>query len=81
MIYSSQIRAARGLLNWSRDDLAAAAGLGLSTVQRMENGEGLARGHAANVWALQAALEAAGVVLLPADETGGPGVRLKDRPA
>ncbi|MEQ8327929.1 MAG: helix-turn-helix transcriptional regulator [Parvibaculum sp.] len=77
MIYSAQIRAARGLLDWSREELAAAAGLGLSTVQRMEKGDGPARGHAGNVWSLQAALEAAGVVLLPADETAGPGVRLK----
>lgn len=78
MIYSAQIRAARGLLDWNRRRLAEAAGLGISTVQRMENGEGLALGHAGNVWRLQAALEAAGVVFLPANEKGGAGVRLRD---
>ncbi|MDX5494025.1 MAG: helix-turn-helix domain-containing protein [Alphaproteobacteria bacterium] len=80
MIYSAQIRAARGLLDWNRDQLAQAAGIGLSTVQRMEKGEGLALGQAGNIWRLQAALEAAGIVFLPADASGGPGVRLKSSP-
>ncbi|MCW5726943.1 helix-turn-helix domain-containing protein [Parvibaculum sp.] len=76
MLYSAQIRAARGLLDWSRDELARRAGLGLSTVQRMERGAGIAQGHAGNLWRLQQTLEAAGVILLPADQSGGPGVRL-----
>ena len=70
MIYSAQIRAARGLLDWNRDQLAQAAGIGLSTVQRMEKGEGLALGQAGNIWRLQAALEAAGIVFLPAGYRG-----------
>lgn len=80
MIYSAQIRAARGLLDWNREQLAAAAGLGLSTVQRMERGDGLAQGHAGNLWRLQAALEAAGVVFLRGDHEVGPGVRLRTLP-
>jgi transcriptional regulator with XRE-family HTH domain len=80
VIYSAQIRAARGLLDWNRDQLAQAAGIGLSTVQRMEKGDGLALGQAGNIWRLQGALEAAGVVFLPAGEATGPGVRLKSPP-
>jgi transcriptional regulator with XRE-family HTH domain len=33
-----QVRAARALLNWSASDLARAAGVSLSTVQRTETG-------------------------------------------
>ncbi|WP_339831358.1 helix-turn-helix transcriptional regulator [uncultured Parvibaculum sp.] len=80
MLFSSQIRAARGLIEWSREDLARKAGLGLSTVQRMEKGAGLAQGTVANIWRLQQTLEAAGVVFVVADEAGGPGVRLKATP-
>ena len=80
MLFSSQIRAARGLIEWSREDLARKAGLGLSTVQRMEKGAGLAQGTVANIWRLQQTLEAAGVVFVVADEGGGPGVRLKLTP-
>lgn len=76
MLHSAQIRAARGLLGWSRDDLAAKAGLGLSTVQRMERGDGIAQGHAGNLWRLQQTLEAEGVIFVSADQVAGPGVRL-----
>ena len=80
MLFSSQIRAARGLIEWSREDLARKAGLGLSTVQRMEKGAGLAQGTVANIWRLQQTLEAAGVVFVVADEGGGPFGRLKLTP-
>lgn len=80
MLYSAQIRAARALLDWSRERLADAAGLGVSTVQRMEEGEGPANGHASNIWRLQSVLEEEGIVFLAADHAGGPGVRLSARP-
>ena len=56
---SAQCRAARGLLRLSRQDLAAAAGVGLNTVVRFETDGGpiLARNHAA----LVACFEARGV--------------------
>ncbi|GJE02460.1 PAS domain-containing protein [Methylobacterium isbiliense] len=50
------LRAARGLLGWSMNDLARASGLSLSTIRRMEDGaEGTARSRPAAVAALQSA--------------------------
>ena len=77
MVTASQIRAARALLGWSGVDLAQAAGLSLQTIRRMESELGPGRSAAANVDAVQGALETEGVVFLGADEAGGPGVRLR----
>lgn len=73
MVTSAQLRAARGLLNWTVRDLAEKSGVHRNTVTRMET-DATAPGHA--VAAMQAALEAAGVIFV--DENGqGPGVRLR----
>lgn len=76
MIYSAQIRAARGLLGWSQIELATAAGLGISTVKRMEASATLVQGNAGNIWRLQEVLVAAGVEFIAPDASAGPGVRL-----
>ena len=55
----AQIRAARALLDWSRPDLARAAGVAVRTVAGLERGEHAPR--AETVAALRSALEAAGV--------------------
>jgi transcriptional regulator with XRE-family HTH domain len=67
-------RAARGLLNWTRERLAAEAGVSFGTVNSYE----LHRRTPVprNLAAIKQALEAAGVEFLPSDN-GGPGVRLK----
>ena len=79
MMTAPQIRAARALLGWSQPALAKASGLSLPTIVRMESAVGPGRSSAANVEAVQRALENAGVMFLDADDTGavGPGVRLK----
>jgi transcriptional regulator with XRE-family HTH domain len=62
--------------------LAAASGLSLPTIQRMEGSEGVIRGNVDSLMKLIAALEAAGVELIGDDavsERGGRGVRLKAR--
>ena len=80
MIIVSQLRAARGLINWTQQELAAASSVALSTIRRMERSEGPIRGTAENVWKVQAALNDAGVIFIDAEEgVGGPGVRLKER--
>ena len=38
LIYAAQIRAARGLLNWSQGELAERAGVSKQSVTRIENG-------------------------------------------
>lgn len=80
MILVQQIRAARALLDWSQSELAKAASLGVATIRRMEAKEGLVRGSADSVWKIQKALETAGITFVPADDKGGPGVRLKENP-
>ena len=78
MITASQIRAARALVGLSQRDLASLARLGLATVKRIEASTEL-RGAADTYWKIQTALEEAGVEFIPADDTKGPGVRLKQR--
>ena len=67
---------ARAALEWTTTDLAQSAKVGISTVSRFETGQ--VTPIAANLTAMQSALEAAGVIFLAEGETvdGGPGVRL-----
>ena len=76
MILSEQIRAARALLGWEQKTLAERAGLGIATIKRMESSPGPVRGTAESVWAVQEALERAGIVFIHGAERKGPGVRL-----
>ena len=65
---------ARAALKWGVRDLRKHAGVAANTVSRFENGMGTT---VATLSQLQRALEEAGVVFIPADESGGPGIRLK----
>jgi len=63
-------------------DLAAASGLSLPTIQRMEASDGVIRGNVDSLMKLIAALDAAGVELInegAVSEKGGRGLRLKAR--
>ena len=71
-----QIKAARALLAWSQEDLAAAAGVSIPTVKRLEAADGLLGGRADTVQKLQNALVRAGVLIIK-ENGGGPGVRLR----
>ena len=79
MLTAAQIRAARALLGWSQPALAKESGVSLPTIVRMESPLGPGRSSAANVDAVQRALERAGVLFLEADDANavGPGLRLK----
>ena len=75
-----QIKAARSLLGWSQDDLAAASGISKPTIGRLEaidSNEPIG-GRAETGEALAAALEKAGVEFI-AENDGGAGVRLAKR--
>ncbi|MEQ8652509.1 MAG: helix-turn-helix domain-containing protein [Kiloniellales bacterium] len=75
MISPAQSRAARALIEWSQQDLAIKAGVGLSTVRDFEKGRRTPIRQ--NLEAIQRALEAAGVEFL--DPNGwGAGVRLQE---
>ena len=71
-----QIKAARALVGMSQVDLAAASGVSLPTIKRLEAQDGDLGGRRATAEALVTALEAAGAVFLP-ENGNGPGVALK----
>jgi transcriptional regulator with XRE-family HTH domain len=76
MRYSSQIRAARAILGWSQGKLARAAGIGLATLQRIEQKEGVVKGNFSTILKIQKALEQAGIKFSD-DEAGEIGVSLQ----
>ena len=71
----SVCRAARGLLDWTQEELAAQAGVGVSTVRGFEKGRSEPR--LAQLAAMRTALERAGVELLERNG-GGEGVRMRE---
>jgi transcriptional regulator with XRE-family HTH domain len=77
MRYSAQIRAARALLGIRQDELAKAAKIGLATLQRIEQTEGLVQANFSTVLKIQTALERSGIEFTEQDEMIG--VRLKAR--
>jgi transcriptional regulator with XRE-family HTH domain len=77
MIYASQIRAARALVDISQTELSKRAGLSLATIKRVEASSGNMRMTVETLLCIQAALEKAGVVFIEGDKQHGPGVRLR----
>ena len=76
MITSAQCRAARALLDWSQQDLADQASIGIVTVRQLEAGMHAPR--KATMIVVRRALETAGVEFID-ENGGGPGVRLQKR--
>ena len=76
-IKPEQMRAARGLLDWSQSDLAVAARLSLPTIKRAERDLGAIVSEDA-LSAIRKALEKAGVIFV-AENGDGPGVRLRKK--
>ncbi|GLS28309.1 helix-turn-helix domain-containing protein [Neomesorhizobium albiziae] len=72
-IRPEQVRAARALIDWTREDLAAASGVTIRTLARIESAQTIPR--QTTLKALSDALEAAGVEFIP-ENGGGAGVRL-----
>src|SRR6478736_6548513 len=65
---SAQIRAARSLIRWTAEDLAAASALSVATIRRAELKENQTALTSANDLAIRRALESAGVEFI--DENG-----------
>lgn len=77
MITGAQIRAARALLRWSGQRLAAECGLSANTIQNAERTDEMPSTMlAGNLLAIKNALERGGVEF----NADGRGVRLADRP-
>ena len=76
MITATQCRAARALLDWSQQELADKAGVGIVTVRQLEAGN--TRPRRAKLDVIRRALESAGVEFID-ENGGGPGVRLRRR--
>lgn len=75
MISGAQIKAARGLVGLSQEELAAKAEVSVMTVKRFETSE-QAAGNVASLTKMKRALEEAGIVFIDAGPDGGAGVRL-----
>lgn len=73
MITPEQCRAARGLVNWSQQQLADAARIGVVTIRQFEGGSSQPRHATLDV--VRRAFEAADVRFID-ENGGGPGVRL-----
>jgi PAS domain S-box-containing protein len=74
ILTGAQLRAARGILNWSVRELSVAAAVSSSTIRRLEELDGPPPGREDCLGPLQAALEAGGVEFL-FPPSGKPGVR------
>ena len=60
----AQCRAARALINWSTQQLASQAEVGVNTVNRFEGGQDA---RISSVDKMRRALESAGVIFIPAN--------------
>ena len=76
MISAEQCRAARGLLDWSQQELADRAGVGIVTVRQVE--AGVKKPRRATLDVIRRAFEQAGVDFLD-ENGGGAGVRFRGR--
>jgi transcriptional regulator with XRE-family HTH domain len=74
MISPMQCRAARALLDWSQQELADHAGVGIVTVRQLE--AGVHEPRRATLDVIRRALEVAGVAFID-ENGGGAGVRLR----
>jgi predicted transcriptional regulator len=73
-ILPEQLRAARALLDWSREKLRDESGVTARTLARIEAGEVVP--HSSTMNKIRTALEAAGVRFIPSNDDGA-GVRLR----
>lgn len=73
-ITASQLRAARGLIGWSQQDLSEKAEVGRATIADFESGKRAP--YATTLVRLQETLIVAGVEFIP-ENGGGAGVRLR----
>lgn len=71
-----EIKAARALLGWSQEELAAEANVSIATVKRLEAKGGLLRGRPETAEKIEKALKNAGVTFIGGEKVDG-GVTFK----
>jgi hypothetical protein len=76
LITSAQIRAARAMLDWSREKLSGQAQVGISALMRLEGAEGIPSGNIKTIQSVQRAFEKSGIEFIGTPESGA-GVRWK----
>jgi len=74
LITSAQIRSARAMLDWSREQLSNQSGVGISALMRLESSQGVPSGNIKTFEAVQKAFETAGIEFIGTPESGA-GVR------
>ena len=77
MISPAQIRAARALIGWKREELRKRSGVSLSTISDFETGRNQSL-LTDNAHKIIKAFREANVVFFDADRNGGAGVRFAD---
>jgi transcriptional regulator with XRE-family HTH domain len=75
MLTPPQLRAARAIVGWSREELAEKSGMSAQAIREFELGSSDPKMGTVQKW--KRALEAAGVTFLEETETDGPGLRLR----
>lgn len=78
MITSGQIKAARALLDLTVAELAKVAGIGFTTMVRLESADGIPAGNVKTLTAVKNAIEQAGIEFIGTPEDGA-GVRWKSK--
>ena len=76
MITSGQIKAARAMLGLTVAEMAKLAGIGFTTMVRLESAEGVPAGNVKTLTAVKSAIEKSGIEFLGSPEEGA-GVRWK----
>ena len=75
MLTCNQIRMSRAALGWSISKLSERSSVSVSTIKRLECGEGFKKATNANLRLIRETLQAAGIEFI-GDAGEGPGVRL-----
>ena len=78
MITSGQIKAARALLDLTVAELAKVAGIGFTTMVRLESADGIPAGNVKTLTAVKNAIEQAGIEFIGTPDDGA-GVRWKSK--
>ena len=76
MITSGQIKAARAMLGMTVAQMAQLAGIGFTTMVRLESADGVPAGNVKTLTAVKSAIEKSGIEFLGSPEEGA-GVRWK----